>query len=285
MILLLLEKNKYIQNENTQIKNKLNDLNSRLETVLSDNSNLLTTNLEQKTLIIKLEKDLLRVARSTSQTNSNEKILESPENEQSNDSIQANSNDVSLFNIVSNQRERFRQRAQELEAEMMASKQQNSFLTNELDRLRSDNVKLYEKIKFLQSAPNNKQSRSEYGLETNDLDESNHVLNKYTSDYENRLDPFTKFNFREKQKRYSNLQLHDKFTLSFGRFILSNKTSRLIFCAYFLIVHLLIFLNLYNMAHNDGARRDLSYECANSYKQHMAQVHGDNKFDKFHPHH
>ena len=86
-----------------------------------------------------------------------------------------NNNDASLFQIVSNQRERFRLRAQELETEMMAGKQQVIFLTNELDRLRSDNVKLYEKIKFLQSVPNNKK-QSQSDLELADLDDSNHVL-------------------------------------------------------------------------------------------------------------
>ena len=210
--------------------------------------------------------------------------LETDQNDSA--AAQSKSNDASLFNIVSNQRERFRLRAQELESEMMAGKQQIIFLTNELDRLRSDNVKLYEKIKFLQSVPSKiKQKQSDHDLELADLDDSNHVLNKYTNEYENKLDPFNKFNFREKQKRYSNLQFHDKFLMSFGRFILSSKTSRLIFCVYFFIIHMLIFFNLYNMALNDSVRRDISAECANSYRQHMEKVHGDTKFSGFGDHH
>ena len=35
----------------------------------------------------------------------------------------------------------------------MAHQQQVQLLTNEMDKLRSDNVKLYEKIKFLQAYP------------------------------------------------------------------------------------------------------------------------------------
>lgn len=289
--LLLLEKNKHIQNENTQIKNKLNELNIKLEIFQTENANLVTNNLEQKTLIIKLEKDLLKIARSNSSSNNMENSFELSEinlETDQNDSAaaQSKSNDVSLFNIVSNQRERFRLRAQELESEMMAGKQQIIFLTNELDRLRSDNVKLYEKIKFLQSVPSKiKQKQSDHDLELADLDDSNHVLNKYTNEYENKLDPFNKFNFREKQKRYSNLQFHDKFLMSFGRFILSSKTSRLIFCVYFFIIHMLIFFNLYNMALNESVRRDISAECANSYRQHMEKVHGDTKFSGFGDHH
>ena len=103
-------------------------------------------------------------------------------------------------------------------------------------------------------------------------------MNKYTNDYEKRLDPFSKFSYQEKQRSYANLKLHDKFTLSFGRFILSNKTSRMIFCGYFLIIHLLIFLNLYHLAHNESTHRDLSVECALAYKNHMVEVHGNSKF-------
>lgn len=277
---LLLEKNRLIQNENTQTKNKLNELNVRLEQVLNENSNLSTLNLEQKTLIIKLEKDLLKLARTNSQSNVEDSFASLADADQAaGGSEQEQSSDISLFNIVSNQRERFRQRAQELETEMIAGKQQVVFLTNELDRLRSDNVKLYEKIKFLQSVPTSRSSRRDIDVEAGDLDESNQVFNKYTNEYESRLDPFTKFNLNEKQKRYSNLKLHDKFTLNFGRFILSNKTSRLIFCAYFFIIHMLIFFCLHNMARTDVAYRDLSADCAQAYKQHMSQVHGVDKFD------
>ena len=62
-----------------------------------------------------------------------------------------NTNNNSLFQIVSNQRERFKTKCQELEGENIASKQQVIFLSNELDQLRSDNIKLYEKIRYLQS--------------------------------------------------------------------------------------------------------------------------------------
>eukprot|EP00117_Sycon_ciliatum_P025414 scpid64542/ scgid21102/ Protein CASP len=64
--------------------------------------------------------------------------------------VNASSND-SLLPIVSSQRERFRQRNLELEAETRQLHQTIAVLRNEVDTLRSDNIKLYEKIKFLQS--------------------------------------------------------------------------------------------------------------------------------------
>ncbi|KAJ3590198.1 hypothetical protein NHX12_008152 [Muraenolepis orangiensis] len=59
----------------------------------------------------------------------------------------------SLLSIISSQRERFRSRNQELETESRSMQQTMQALQGELDSLRADNIKLYEKIKFLQSYP------------------------------------------------------------------------------------------------------------------------------------
>lgn len=288
---LFLEKNRYLQNENTQLKSKLSDLQTKYDENFKEKTILLTTNLEQKNLILILEKDLLKLANNklTSQSsetggNSNAatEILMEEENYSTSstaDTTSTTNTQSSLFNIVSNQRERFRQRIQELESENMGNKQQVMFLTNEIDRLRSDNVKLYEKIKFLQSAAGStKSSKNRLSSASEDHEDSNFVLNKYTSEYEKRLDPFAKFNYNEKQKRYANLKLHDKFTLNFGRFILSNKMARLIFCAYFFIIHILIFISSYHMAHHDKDVRDYSAHCAEAYKDHMDKAHGMHDF-------
>ena len=48
------------------------------------------------------------------------------------------------------QRERFRLRVQELENENSQQSQNIAGLSQEIENLRLDNVKLYEKIKFLQ---------------------------------------------------------------------------------------------------------------------------------------
>lgn len=172
------------------------------------------------------------------------------------------------------------------------------FLTNQLDSLRSDNVKLYEKIKFLQSFSKGSNSSSSNGNDylarwegsggaggSGGDEEAAHVLNKYTNDYERKLDPFSKFNYREKQKRYTNLKLHDKFTLNFAGFVLSSKTARLVFFAYFLIMHLLIFGSLYLIAHTSASHRDFSAECSQNFRDHMFKVHGEKSFEPGHSNH
>ena len=59
----------------------------------------------------------------------------------------------SLLSIVTSQRERFKQRNKQLESESQQQQQTISVLEREVDSLRCDNVKLYEKVRFLQTYP------------------------------------------------------------------------------------------------------------------------------------
>lgn len=310
---LLLEKNRHLQSENTQIKLQINDLRIKYDDEKVKSMNLAKTIGEQKQLISELERDLLSIAKSGQSTslltnsfdnnrtapaildlnsinsmidddaaaaassNANHEIL----NDAFTNATNNVNNNASLMNIISSQRERFRLRIQDLEMESISYKQQLHILQSEIENLKADNLKLYEKIKFLQSYNNGDRSsvfkpQMNAGMSSQGTDEV--VLNRYTTEYEQRLDPFTKFTSNERQKRYANLKLHDKFTLSLGRFILSNKTGRFIFFLYFLIIHLLIFMCTYKIASQESNHRFISAECSNLYKAHMLNVHGDKDF-------
>ncbi|CAF3668670.1 unnamed protein product [Rotaria sordida] len=178
--------------------------------------------------------------------------------------------DEALTAIVISQRERFRIRNVELENENVSLKQQIGIFQNEMDKLRSDNIKLYEKIKFIQTYPT-----------TRGTDES---IDRYSRSYDASLDPFTNFTKQEKQKKYESLKLHEKFALNFGRFILSSHQSRTFFVIYFILVHILIFLSLYKMVHTGSSVRDMSQICFDKFREHMAGVHGEKDFHFDHVH-
>ncbi|XP_030008560.1 cut-like homeobox 1b [Sphaeramia orbicularis] len=166
----------------------------------------------------------------------------------------------SLLSIISSQRERFRSRNQELEAENRSMQQTMQALQNELDSLRADNIKLYEKIKFLQSYPGRAGG-------------SDDTVMRYSSQYEERLDPFASFSKRERQRRYLSLSPWDKATLSLGRVILSNKMARTIAFFYTLFLHCLVFLVLYKTAWSESIGRDCSAFCAKKYADHLHRFH------------
>uniref|UniRef100_A0A8C9FKI8 Protein CASP n=1 Tax=Pavo cristatus TaxID=9049 RepID=A0A8C9FKI8_PAVCR len=166
----------------------------------------------------------------------------------------------SLLSIISSQRERFRARNQELEGENRMMQHTVHALQSELDNLRADNIKLYEKIKFLQSYPGRGSSRDDTEL-------------RYSSQYEERLDPFSSFSRKERQRKYLSLSPWDKATLSMGRLILSNKTARTVAFFYTLLLHCLVFLVLYKTAWSESVGRDCAAFCAKKFADHLHKFH------------
>jgi homeobox protein cut-like len=206
----LMEKNRGLQNENTTMKMENAQLKLQLTGLKQEQAELQKTVSTQQALITKLEGDLLHVQpllsgrdveapslapvimadalkESTVLANQRHPSISTPPSTSGPPPYSATTgmNAESLLPIVSSQRERFKQRNVELEAECRHQKESISHLQQESDRLRADNVKLYEKIKFLQSYPASKQKTS--GVEDD-------TVGRYSLQYEARLDPFTAFN-------------------------------------------------------------------------------------------
>ncbi|KAK8736513.1 hypothetical protein OTU49_005048 [Cherax quadricarinatus] len=291
--ILLLEKTKALQNENTTLKQETTNISAKVLEADQELANLRALVAEQKGLIIHLESDLSSVqslsalyrgegegscmpeivAEAVRASTSSTPPLSFPASNTNPPTPTPGgippdftSAAESLLPIVSAQRERFRQRNEELEGELTVKGQQVVLLQNELDTLRVDNLKLYEKIRFIQSYQG-RQAKEDTAAES-----------RYSSQYEEALDPFSSFSRKEKQRRYAALSPFEKITLSLGRFILSNKTARTVTFMYTALVHILIFLVLYKLAHTESCKRDFASDCAQKFAEHMHQVHGHTNF-------
>ncbi|XP_067220996.1 cut-like homeobox 1b isoform X1 [Chanodichthys erythropterus] len=270
---LLLEKNRGLQSENASLRIANTELSGRYASLQMEFSAAVKTSADQKDLILKLEQDL-----STIQTmsrpdaegaDSSAVIVPDPIKEATalfsgaggspHADLPQGQMD-SLLSIISSQRERFRLRNQELEAANSSLQQTLQALQSELDSLRADNIKLYEKIKFLQSYPTK-------------AGDSDDTVMRYSSQYEERLDPFASFSKKERQRRYQSLSPWDKATLSLGRVILSNKTARTVAFFYTLLLHCLVFLVLYKAAWSESIGRDCAAFCAKKYSDHLHRFH------------
>ncbi|XP_054511649.1 protein CASP isoform X3 [Pan troglodytes] len=96
---------------------------------------------------------------------------------------------------------------------------------------------------------------------------------RYSSQYEERLDPFSSFSKRERQRKYLSLSPWDKATLSMGRLVLSNKMARTIGFFYTLFLHCLVFLVLYKLAWSESMERDCATFCAKKFTDHLHKFH------------
>uniref|UniRef100_A0AAX7U563 Protein CASP n=1 Tax=Astatotilapia calliptera TaxID=8154 RepID=A0AAX7U563_ASTCA len=274
---LLLERNRSLQSESAALRIANTELSGRYSELQVEFAAAVRTSAEQKELILKLEHDLSTVQAMSSLPRpdadgsevSNMGNIPEPIKEASATFIGRSAQPElpqgqmdSLLSIISSQRERFRSRNQELEAESRSMQQTMQALQNELDSLRADNIKLYEKIKFLQSYPGRAGG-------------SDDTVMRYSSQYEERLDPFASFSKRvkERQRRYLSLSPWDKATLGLGRVILSNKMARTIAFFYTLFLHCLVFLVLYKTAWSESIGRDCSAFCAKKYADHIHRFH------------
>ncbi|XP_077466811.1 cut-like homeobox 1b isoform X3 [Stigmatopora argus] len=272
MEVLLLERNRRLQSESAALRIANAELSGRYGELQGEFAVAVRIGAEQKELILRLEHDLSTVHAMSSRPGADgAEVIDIPEPIKEATAMFADpgvhtelpqAQMDSLLSIISSQRERYRSRNQELEAESRSTQQTMQALQNELDSLRADNIKLYEKIKFLQS----------YGGRAGGNDDT---VMRYSTQYEERLDPFTSFSKKERQRRYLSLSPWDKATLSLGRTILSNKTARTVAFFYTLFLHCLVFLVLYKTAWSESIGRDCSAFCAKKYSDHLHRFHKD----------
>ncbi|KAI6157475.1 CASP C terminal-domain-containing protein [Pisolithus tinctorius] len=159
--------------------------------------------------------------------------------------------DTSILPIVTSQRDRFRQRNAELEEELRKQFHTISELRTEIKSLQSDNLKLYEKVRYMQSYreqvsvsqldPLPGTSADVSGGSTRLGDE----LNKWSTRYEEAMNPFEAFRGREATRAYEALNVVERGVLILTRAILSNRRARTAFICYATALHLVVMFTVY----------------------------------------
>lgn len=260
---MLMRKNRLLEAENTDVKIRLSEIQAKLDELESVEGQSSSRVQEQEALITQLEGDLTTMKVVSSGDTASTTTASAAAGGMSDISMsnEAPDGNDSLLNIVSSQRDRFRTRNMELEAEARHQKQAMATLRSEVDTLRSDNVKLYEKIKFVQSYQSSNTS-------------SEDTVKRYSSQYEEAINPFAQFNAKEKQRKYTSMSPADKMVHTISKFVLSNRQTRLFFVGYIMIIHALVFFTLMRFSHSVGCSQvDLAEQCLLRYAAHMHNAH------------
>ncbi|CCF59065.1 hypothetical protein KAFR_0G00320 [Kazachstania africana CBS 2517] len=154
------------------------------------------------------------------------------------DSELQTSNRSVILPIITKQRDRFRSRNTELERQVRDSMTERNKLNAELSKLKMDNNKLYEKVRYL-SSYNNLSSAGQAASSMNDVDSE--AL--YSNIYDESLHPLA--NFRQNELEYykkRRLPVWEKLFVSFANIILQNNTTRMVFLFYCIGLHGLVFM-------------------------------------------
>ncbi|KAG2546479.1 hypothetical protein PVAP13_9KG036165 [Panicum virgatum] len=236
---LLLDKNRKMEHELTQLKVKISEKTSLLDEAEKRIAELTSKVEEQQKLILKLEDDILKGYSSTDRRASQlndwdlQEIGSSEASEGTDPRYASPDQDQnSMLKVICNQRDRFRARLRETEEELRKLKEKYAMLTVELEKTKADNVQLYGKIRYVQDYSHDKIVSRGPKKYAEDIESgSSDVEAKYKKMYEDDINPFAAFSKKEKDQRYKELGLRDKITLSSGRFLLGNKYDTLLFFA------------------------------------------------------
>ncbi|RCK55261.1 Protein CASP [Candida viswanathii] len=158
----------------------------------------------------------------------------------------------SILPIITKQRDRFREKNNELEEELR--KQYN--LVNDLKRqtnsLKKDNEELYERTRYLASfqtpGTRNLTTTSSGRKLLNPRPNVDLESNPYQKSYESKLHPIEQFRMREQERINSRLSPIERLFISITRAVLATRTTRMLFFAYCLGLHIIVmFITIYTM--------------------------------------
>ena len=166
-----------------------------------------------------------------------------------------------MLPLVQAQRDRFKQKISQLEAELSKQYSAVSSLRQEVQSLQKDNLNLYEKTRYVstyQRQPASSSATSAYAAPATSAStlrgaddagtSSGLTMDRYRSQYEANISPFAAFRGREATRAYRRMSLPERVVYNVTRLVLSSRTSRNLFATYCLALHLLGFMMLYWMS-------------------------------------
>ncbi|RYO84608.1 hypothetical protein DL766_009860 [Monosporascus sp. MC13-8B] len=172
-----------------------------------------------------------------------------------------------ILPMITAQRDRFKKRNAQLETELSESHRTVSQLRQEIAALQKDNLQLYEKTRYVSTYNRgggggpSASSSSAYAASPNPSTVAiggtgnpgiGGGLDRYRQAYESNISPFAAFRGRESARAYKRMSFPERVVYSVTRMVLASRTSRNLFAAYCVALHLLVFCSLYWLGSADA---------------------------------
>lgn len=156
-------------------------------------------------------------------------------------------NEGGILPILTAQRDRFKKRITELDAELAKSHNTVTSLRSEVAALQKDNLNLYEKSRYVSTYTSGKPAASSptYAANPSTIQmPDDTVSDRYRPAYENKISPFAAFRGREQARAIRRMSLPERALLQLTKWVFTNRASRNVFGAYFVLVHLVLVILL-----------------------------------------
>jgi homeobox protein cut-like len=165
----------------------------------------------------------------------------------------------SILPMVTAQRDRFKRKITELEAELQKSYQTIQALRSEVAALQKDNLTLYEKTRYV-STYNRTSSSAAHAASSNPTviqvanNDAEPTMHRYHSAYEAKLSPFSAFRSRESTRALKRMTLPERAVFQVARMVLATRVSRNLFALYCIALHLLVVAMLLHIGEPHGPK-------------------------------
>lgn len=265
---LVIERNKAMTQELALYRSQHNDLIAKIDNLQRQVDASSQTIASLKQLNEKLENDLtdLQESNDVNRFNDNASLISGmsrftrPSHLRSGSIVSGmtgdgkSADDSSILPIITKQRDRFREKNNELEDELRKLQNKVNDLKRQVNSLKQDNEELYERGRYLASfqTPGTKNitttasgrkflnPKPNVDLERND--------GEYQRNYEKKLHPIEQFRIREQERINSRLSPLERLFISLTRAILATRLTRMVFFAYCLGLHIIVmFITIYVM--------------------------------------
>lgn len=160
-----------------------------------------------------------------------------------------------ILPMITAQRDRFKKRIAQLEGELSEGHRTVSQLRQEIAALQKDNLQLYEKTRYVSTYNRGGPSASSASAYSSNPNPSvvamggtgnpGITLDRYKKAYESNISPFAAFRGRESARAYKRMSFPERMVYSVTRMVLASRTSRNLFAAYCVALHILVFFSLY----------------------------------------
>lgn len=226
---VLMKKNKALNDELVQYRSQHEDLINKIngfeQQVLQSNEEIEKLNkLNQK-----LEDDLFKF-NDNNKFNDNMSLI-------SGYSKKTNEDSSSILPIITKQRDRFRDRNNELEEELKRQTSMINDFKRTINQLRQDNEELYERTRFLASSQSSTKRNTLLPKPNMDLENNN-----YRNNYETKLHPIEQFRIKEQERISSRLSPFERIFISLTRAVLATRTTRMLFLGYCVGLHFIVMI-------------------------------------------
>eukprot|EP00158_Paraphelidium_tribonemae_P008134 Partr_v1_DN28485_c0_g1_i4_m41362 putative Cut-like homeobox len=266
---LSLQKTRRIQSQLADLQLKFDETSAQLQESMKIRQELQLRADDQQALITRLEADMLKLNGPANEILASQSIM----SQVSTSPVESAGSKASLLQIITAQRDRFHARTTELEIDNKELQVKMSDMLLQMNSLSEDNLRLFEKVKYLTSFNAEASRHVDFGRTGAGTTSSvTSQDSKYESMYENKLDPFSQFSRKEQRRRMSKMEFSDRFAVQISRFFLSTKHSRVFLVIYTALLHLLVFGMLVYLTES-SSMDSTSVQNLESLKRWIANAH------------